>query len=148
LNSQSDNQLTGWYVYRMLFMVMIIVGITQSVKCFLTAQWIFCCASFLILAVGLSGLWVTVKAPVVSLVGLKMSCYEFPFFNLPPSHEFQITEVESMILIRGHCRWKIQIKLQSGVSIDYSPSQLEIELTRIITFFEQSKECIKRVRNT
>jgi len=85
-------------------------------------------------------LWVTVKAPVVSLVGLKMSCYELPFFNLPPSHEFRITEVESMILIRGHFRWQIQIKLQSGVSIDYSPSQLETELTRIITFFEQAKE--------
>jgi len=40
----------------MLFMVMIIVGITQSVKCLWTAPWVFCGASFLILAVGLRGL--------------------------------------------------------------------------------------------
>jgi len=137
-----NQKLNGWYIYRVLFIVMFIVGTTNSLKNYLTGEVMLFLFSILILLISIVGFWVVITRPVVCIIEQKIYLYEFPFLGAPPSHELMINNIEDVVLIRGHLSWKIQIRLQTSKIINYSPSQLETELIRIIEFINKHRNSL------
>lgn len=122
-------QLKGWYAYQLTYMVMFIVGITT-----LFDKWGNFWISMMMVSFSLIILLATIIVPMVRVVEKRVEIYDGPSFK--PLYIFLIKDIRNVELLNGY----IEIRLQSGKSVTYRPSPLEIELIRVVTFINEIKE--------
>jgi hypothetical protein len=139
--NQTSQKLKGWYFYQFSYIMMFlfgILGISEQLRNHLILEWSNVGLLMILSILSLIGLFQTIIVPMVKIVDRRVYLYKKPSF-LMSYYNFLIDDLEQIELVKGPFRWKISIKLSNAKEMNYSPSPLETDLKRIISFIKQLK---------
>lgn len=141
MNQQADKNLKGWYFYQFTYIMMFlcgVLGVDEQLRNNLVLEWSNVGFFTILSILSLIGFFQTIIVPLVKIKDQRVYLYKKPSF-LMNSYNFLLEDLEQIQLVKGAYRWKISIKLSNGKEVNYSPSPLETDLNRIISFINQRK---------